>query len=485
MIAATSGDRTLRAGRGRRGAAIILALGLPLMLLSSTEASAQDGNQGIARRARNRPILRVKSAVPTAPVRDLEFAADPDGTVWLYSGGQDKVVRRWRLDADNGRLIHDEALRWPIFRGIRGVILELAVHQQGARHRIAVGGIGAKAPQVNIIEPGAPQNALSLVDLATAGRQNVHTVNFHPSGDFLAVGEYRRTPGVAANLLLWDLRNPQALRVACIDSGLANIDEAAFSPDGQQIAIGGRSQQTQSFAIHIYRTQQLLGALRTPAPPANGPAATRIDPAETIPVASNLDRAVAGLFWTGNGTWHAGTHLGMMRGQTGQGAVDHAGFGEAGQNVFYLRGLRAMPSGGGTIVRNLTPLPLDFRYSKTAQPLAWQTDRLAPGAERNIAGIQSGKLERLLRGQPTGTQQPLPGGYRLDYFPNVARCAAAPNGSQVICRIRIPGWERWPCGVAAVQFRRGSPIRRCGRSIVWRFRLMAGSSPRRDRTHSA
>ena len=42
-----------------------------------------------------RPILRPNSEIPLGTVRELVFHEDGRGQLWLFAGGDDKLIRKW------------------------------------------------------------------------------------------------------------------------------------------------------------------------------------------------------------------------------------------------------------------------------------------------------------------------------------------------------------------------------------------------------
>jgi len=124
------------------------------------------------------PRLVLHSGGPVAPVRCLAFAAESD---LLFSAGDDKVCRAWRIAPDGSGVLQQE-LRWEIARGHRGAIHTMAVAPRG--DRVAFGGISARDASGDIVVYDTATGELERV--LKRHRQGVVSLAFSPDGSKLA-----------------------------------------------------------------------------------------------------------------------------------------------------------------------------------------------------------------------------------------------------------------------------------------------------------
>lgn len=116
------------------------------------------------------PWLRINVAGHTSTVQSLAFSNDSKR---LYSGGLDKIVQVWNLQAfgrDLKRVFpRERTLRWQVARGPRGSIFELAVSP--ADGSIAVAGYGAMGGLGEILILDPVSGELRDVLLGATGKQ--------------------------------------------------------------------------------------------------------------------------------------------------------------------------------------------------------------------------------------------------------------------------------------------------------------------------
>ena len=277
--------------------------------------------QWIDPRPRTHPLLMPASDIPSGVVRALAFGRDSAGNVTLYSAGEDKLVRRWSLAANaQGELALQplDKILWPIYRDIRGVVYALDVGRDSRGDLLAFGGIGAKVSLVNWLPVERPQQQRWLIDDVVRGRNAVYALAYNPADSRqLAVG-HDGDPHV----LVWRVgpaANQPQHRLA---TGLTRVRYVAFSPDGNLLAIAGRT-ATAQWQIELWN-------------PASG------KPAEPPQVAAT---EITGLAWHDSRTWLAGTLQGIvtpgdsalrLQARLARGDVNPANHGQ-------LRALAALP----------------------------------------------------------------------------------------------------------------------------------------------
>ncbi|NOX53290.1 MAG: WD40 repeat domain-containing protein, partial [Planctomycetes bacterium] len=190
-----------------------------------------------------RPILRARSDVPLGVIRQLRFDRDRDGRLWLYSAGDDKVVRRYLINEAPFELLPIQVLRWPIARGDRGLIYAMDVgHWEGRSSVIAIGGIGAYChSQVNLLSPSDPQQGGVILNSDYLGpHQIVWSLAFAPRRPLLAIGyggDRKNAPIAFYRIPDDNLRqlNDQPSRVWQFRTPFDQVDFLAFSPKGDKL----------------------------------------------------------------------------------------------------------------------------------------------------------------------------------------------------------------------------------------------------------
>src|SRR5205814_1608256 len=159
------------------------AFGLALLLVGAA-ASGPSGEARADRRERSRPILISNAPAPAATVWQLRFAT-VNGRLALLSAGADKLVRSWSIeqepDGNEGMKVElREAgkINWNVYRENVGAIYAMDAAEDGQGTRLAFGGFGRKASQVNVLYAEDPNRAVSLID-SRKDNQSVKSLDLH------------------------------------------------------------------------------------------------------------------------------------------------------------------------------------------------------------------------------------------------------------------------------------------------------------------
>ncbi|MCH8243155.1 MAG: hypothetical protein IH897_11185, partial [Planctomycetes bacterium] len=355
---------------------------LAAILLGISLCAVADAQQlGSERIARGRPILRVRSDFPNALIWHLRFAVDnKDGSLWLYSAGEDKVVRRWFV-TDNNRgnfgLQPRGVVKWPIYRGVRGRIYAMDVFSlPRGGHRVAIGGAGVKSSLVYLVDVDEPENAQSLIDTDNAFRKVIYSVGFSEDGAYLFVGEDGQDDKPHAEIAVWNvaLGQPAPTLDRRIKTNLRKVRHLAVGLES--IAAAGPVVGKSAYAIEVWN---IAGVLK-PTPP-------------TL-LRKGLPHTIRGLAWKDAQTWAAGTLLGVVEGNR-NGANELAGFANQDKVDSFGKGVTLVKSGGGkgAFAFNHASFPATFdyaafKYDKSTKQFqlvnSWSpSQRLEPG--RKIA----------------------------------------------------------------------------------------------------
>lgn len=231
--------------------------------LAGPSVSRADDGGGIdvdaARRERTNPILRPASQTPTARVTALAFGGT-ENDVRLYAAGEDKVVRVWAIERDGqgaATLAYRGHLLWPIYRDRIGAIMAMRVLRLDGREHVAIGGIGVKTSQVNLIDVADPDRTQVLLhpDVRERRNQIVFSLDAHDASGQLAVG-YDAEPDLGqpnARVLVWQLSSTPTLKHTLVTS-VSRARHLRLSPDGRQLAVAGNLVDGSGGAVEMFDT---------------------------------------------------------------------------------------------------------------------------------------------------------------------------------------------------------------------------------------
>ncbi len=199
------------------------------------------------------------ASAPTATVWQLRFA-EVNGRPVLFAAGADKFVRAWAIEEVGGRVRLAEAgkISWSVYREQVGAINAMDVVGDGERTRLAFGGFGRKASQVNLLYAEDPDQALSLLDRDLLDpSQVVKSLDLH----------YDRAEGCCWLAVAHEGKNYVPIwRVSRGDSeastkapagkiqwpALRGVTQVAFEPGGSRLAIAGPRATGNGFAVSIF-----------------------------------------------------------------------------------------------------------------------------------------------------------------------------------------------------------------------------------------
>jgi WD40 repeat protein len=249
------------------------ATGLALILsLSALPAQAQQAARGFF----TDPVLVLAGPGHTAPVQALVFAA-ADGSR-LLSGGMDKVVLAWDLDAD--RPGPTRTLRPPLWRGPRGNIYALALSPQpdaNGQRILAVAGNGVLEGGGEILVfryPGPTGQGAGDVDFQLLGHENVITaLGFTPDGRTLV------SAGNDGTIRLWDVatrRSVGQLGPFGVPGRPDPINTIAIFANGTRLVAGGEDGILRLWDITTPALPRPIAFLPPPPAPAADPIANQI-----------------------------------------------------------------------------------------------------------------------------------------------------------------------------------------------------------------
>jgi len=154
---------------------------------TASVAFAQGPQKDASRREFFDAGLVLETGVRTGACDVLTFT--PDGN-YLLAAGDDKVVRVWKWEKKELDVARSEALRWPIFREIRGTIYALAISPTNHRH-IAVAGCGVRDGMVFVLdrqENKVVHGLTKMTYIPDGITQTIWAVTFSPSGKKVAYG---------------------------------------------------------------------------------------------------------------------------------------------------------------------------------------------------------------------------------------------------------------------------------------------------------
>ena len=197
--------------------------------------------QALDRREANQPILLVDSEAPASNIIALRFVEDSTQGLRLLAAGEGKVVWQWQVRTDpRSKTVSLEPLsriRWPINRGLRGMIFSMASGRPlaDAPPIVAFGGFGALPTLVQLQTVGLehPLSALHSPELPFP-QNGVYCLEFWPEpAKLLAVG----CTGVEAQqalVLIWDLERPARPR-EILETGFDAVRFLRVSPNGRTL----------------------------------------------------------------------------------------------------------------------------------------------------------------------------------------------------------------------------------------------------------
>ena len=154
------------------------------------------------RRSRDEPEMMLNAGGRTGTCDVLAFDA---GGKWLFTGGDDKVIRAWQA-GDAGLTDRTKTYRWPGWREQRGGIKTLSLASDG---RVLVAGLGLKTGLVMLLDRDGEVLATNNVagSVPEMPRSAIFASVFGPTEKAAIFGDS------AGGLWRWDLKGP-AVRFA-------------------------------------------------------------------------------------------------------------------------------------------------------------------------------------------------------------------------------------------------------------------------------
>jgi WD40 repeat protein len=213
------------------------------------------------------PILVLRVNGHQGPVRSMVFT--PGGTQ-LLTGGMDKVVQVWNLDAD--RSGPSRTLRPPLWRGSRGKInaMALSPRDEGGNQRLlAVAGFGVLSKNGEILlfrYPGPnPQGTGDVqAQLSASGPNSEIHQNAVTSLAFTPDGKYLISCSTDKTARVWDISTKR--QVAVLEEATAGLNVLAVTSNGRKLATGGEDGILRLYDL-ANPTRPALANLAPPAVP--------------------------------------------------------------------------------------------------------------------------------------------------------------------------------------------------------------------------
>lgn len=196
---------------------------------------------GIDRREINQPILLVDTESPASRVFALRMLQDSSGGLRLLAAGEGKVVRQWQVrqnaESQSASLVPFPRLRWPINRGLRGIISSITSGRAGPEGApvVAFSGLGLLPTLVHVqsLQGEWPSTALHSDHLPDL-QNSVFGLEFWPEPSrWLAVG-CRAVARKRAMVLVWDLEQPLQ-PLATLESEFDAVPFLSVSPNGRNL----------------------------------------------------------------------------------------------------------------------------------------------------------------------------------------------------------------------------------------------------------
>ncbi len=201
----------------------------------------------LGRREVNQPILLVDSESPTSNVFALRFVPDSAGGLRLLAGGEGKVIGQWQVRSDHSsKAVHLDSLariRWPIDRGLRGMISSIANghSQTEASSQLAFGGFGAlpTAVQLQKLDRAGAVQAFHSVE-TPAIQHGVFSLEYWPEpAKLLAVGCGGAEPNQGL-ILIWNLEQSER-PCEILKTGFDAVTAIRVSPNGRTLVAADRA----------------------------------------------------------------------------------------------------------------------------------------------------------------------------------------------------------------------------------------------------
>lgn len=204
-------------------------------------AEPLNAQSSLDRREANQPILLVDSESPTANVFALRFVRDGADGLRLLAAGEGKVVWQWQVRQETqSRSVSLDPLpriRWPINRGLRGMISSITSGRGRVTDpsMVAFCGIGLLPTSVQVQSLNGERALTALHSDELPFLQNiVYGLEFWPEpSKLLAVGCGAAEPKRAV-ILIWDIDQPARPR-AVLETGFDAVRFVSVSPNGRSL----------------------------------------------------------------------------------------------------------------------------------------------------------------------------------------------------------------------------------------------------------